>query len=81
MFIGDGIIKKLDMVAVLPDTSPRNNIPSGTGWVKKVQKCNTGSNTTSVRLDVNVLLYHNIPLKYVTKVDILNIMYNETQKS
>ena len=35
----------------------------------------------SVKLDVDGLLYHNIPLKDVTKVEILNIMYSEPQKN
>ena len=48
--------------------------------MKKLEKCNNVSNTTSVKLDMDRLLYHNIPLKYVTKVGILNIIYNEPQK-
>ena len=42
MFIGREIIKKGYVVDVLPDKSPDNNIPEGTGWVKKVDKCNNG---------------------------------------
>ena len=33
----------------------------------------------SLKLDVDGLIYHNIPLKDVTKVDILNRMYSEPQ--
>ena len=64
MVIGYGIIKKGDVVDVLPDTSYGNNILSGTGWVKKLYKFNNGLTATSVKLDVDGLLYHNIPLKY-----------------
>ena len=35
----------------------------------------------SVELDVYEFLYHNIPLKDVTKVDILNRMYIEQRKN
>ena len=35
----------------------------------------------SVKLDFDVLIYYNIPLKYVTLVGILNIMYIDTQKN
>ena len=35
----------------------------------------------SVKLDVYGLLYHNITLKYVTKVSILNRMYRESPKN
>ena len=80
MFIGDGIIKKGYVVDVFPDISPGNNIPIETVWVKKVDKCNNVSTIMSVKLDVDVLLYHNIPLKDVTKVGILNIMYSNPQK-
>ena len=80
MVIQYGRIKKGVVVYVLPDTSPGNNTPTGNGWVKKVEKCNNVSTTTSVKLDVYGLLYHNIPLKDVTKVEIKNIMYSETQK-
>ena len=80
IFIGDGIINKGCVVGVLLDTSPDNNIPAVTGWVKKVYKCNNGSNTISVKLDVDVFLYHNIQLKYVTKVDILSRIYSSPQK-
>ena len=34
-----------------------------------------------MKLDVDVLIYHNIPMKDVTKVDILNIMYSDPQKN
>ena len=51
--IGDEIIKKKDLVDVSPDTSPENNIPSGTCWLKKVDKYNIGSTTISVKLDID----------------------------
>ena len=35
----------------------------------------------SVKLDVDGLLYHNIPLKDVTKVEILNRMYSDKRKN
>ena len=34
----------------------------------------------SVKLDVDELIYHNKALKDVTNVEILKIMYSETQK-
>ena len=68
------------MVDVLPDTYPDNNIPSGTGWVTNVEKCENGSATLSVKLDVDEFIYQNLPLKNVTKVEILNIIYSEQQK-
>ena len=34
----------------------------------------------SVELDVDGFLYHNIPHKDVTKVDIINRIYSEPQK-
>ena len=68
------------MVNVLPYTSPGNIISEGTGWVKKVEKCNNGSTTISVKLNVDGLIYHNIILKDVTEVDILNKLYSEPRK-
>ena len=65
------------MVDVLPYTPPGNNKPVGNGWVKKVEKCNNVSTTMSVKLDFYEL---NIPLKYVTKVEILNRIYSDPQK-
>ena len=59
---------------MFPYTSPGNNIPAVTGWVNKVENFNNGSTTIYVKLDVDLLLYRNISLKYVTKVDILKIM-------
>ena len=47
-----GIIKKGDVVDVLPDTSPGYNILEGTGWTNKVEKCNNGSTTMSLKFDV-----------------------------
>ena len=76
MVIGVGTIRGECVVYVLPYTPPGNNILTWTGWVKKVEKCNSGSTTISMKLDVYGLFYHNIPLKYVTKVDILNRMYS-----
>ena len=35
----------------------------------------------SVKLDVDGLLYHNIPEKDVNKADLLNRMFSETQKN
>ena len=35
-----GIIKKGNVVDVLPYSSTGNNIPEITGWVKKLDKCN-----------------------------------------
>ena len=40
MVIWDGIIKNGDVVDVLPDTFSGNNRPTGTGLVKKLEKCN-----------------------------------------
>ena len=76
----DGIINKGYEVDVFPDTFTGNRIPEGTGWVKKVDKCNNGSTKISVKLNVDELLYQNIPVRYVTRVDIVNRMYSETQK-
>ena len=42
MVVGHEIIKKVDVVDVLPDTYPGNNIPEGTVWVNKVSKCKNG---------------------------------------
>ena len=70
----DGIINKGYEVDVFPDTFTGNRIPEGTGWVKKVDKCNNGSTKMSVKLDVDGFLYHNITLKGVSRVYILNIM-------
>ena len=47
---------------------------------EKVDQCKNRSTKISVKLDVYGLLYHNIPLKYVTKVYMLNIMYSELRK-
>ena len=74
------MINKVGLVDLLPYTSPGNNIPSRTGWGEKVEKCNNISTTMSVKLDVDGLPYHNISLKDVTEVDILNRMYSEQQK-
>ena len=68
------------MVDVFPDTPPGNNIPAGTGWVKKVEKWNNGSATLSVKLYVYGFIYHNITLQDVTRVEILNRMYSDPQK-
>ena len=38
------------------------------------------STTISGNLDVYGLIYHNIPLKDVTKVDILKKLYSDPQK-
>ena len=65
---------------VLPYTYHGNNIRSVTDWMKKVDKYNNGSTTISVKFDVYGLLYHNIPLKYVTNVVILNMMYSDPRK-
>ena len=35
----------------------------------------------SLKLDVDRLLYHNLPLKVVTKVDIVNRLYSEPHKN
>ena len=51
------------MVNVLLDTSPGNIISAGTGWAKKVDKCYNRSLTISVKLDVDIFLYHNKQLK------------------
>ena len=40
ILIGYVIIKTGDVVDVLPDTSPGNNILTGNGWVKEVEKFN-----------------------------------------
>ena len=69
------------MVDVFPYIYPGNNISVGTGWMKKVDKSNNGSTTMTVKLDFDGLLYHYIPLKYVTKVDILNRIHSEPQKN
>ena len=55
---------------MLPDTNPVNNMPAGTGWVNKVEKFKNRSTTISEKFDIYGLLYQNIPLKDVTKVDI-----------
>ena len=62
MVVGDGIIKKVDVVDVSPDTYPRNIRPARTGWLDKVENCNNGSTSMSVKLYVDGLLYHNILL-------------------
>ena len=81
MVIGDGLNNKFYVVDMFPYTYPGNNIPSGTDWVNRVDKCNNGSTTILVKLDIDGLIYHNIPLKYVTKFDILKIMNSEPQKN
>ena len=48
--------------------------------MKKIDKYNNGSNTIPGKLYVDVLLYHNITLKDLTKVDILIRMYSDPQK-
>ena len=68
------------MVDVFPDKSTGNNIPEGTGWVRRVERYNHVSTTMSMKLYVGGLLYHNIPLKGMNKVDILNRIYIEPQK-
>ena len=80
IFMVDGIINKGDVVDMFPYIYPVNNIPTENGCVKKVQKCNSGSTTISVKLDVDGLLYHSIPLKYVTKGDTLNRMFSDPRK-
>ena len=80
MVKGYVIIKKGDMVDILPDTYPGNIIHTGTGWVKKVEKCKNGSTTMSMKLDINGLICHNKPLKGVTKVDVLNRVYRNPHK-
>ena len=74
MDIGDGIINKGGVFYVVSYTYPGNNIQTGTGWVNKLEKCNNGFTTMSVNLDVDGFIYPNIPLKDVSKVDVLNIM-------
>ena len=66
------------MVDVLPHTSPANIIQTGICWVNKVEKCNNGSTKFSVKLEISEFFNHNIPLKDVTKVYILNRMYSES---
>ena len=68
------------LIGVLQDKYPISNIPEVTGWVNKVEKYKNGSTKISVKLDIDGLVYHNIPLKYVTKVDMLNRMYSEPYK-
>ena len=80
MFIGDEIIKKRYDVGVFTNTSPGSNIPNGAVWLKKVEKCNNVSITTSVKLDADLFIYHNVPLKDVTKVDTLNRIYRYPRK-
>ena len=81
MVIGDVIIKKGDVVDVLPYISLGNNVLAGTGWVNKSEKCNNELTAMSVKLDVYGLLYHTIPLKYATEFDNLKIMYSDPQKN
>ena len=81
MDIGYGAIKKEYVVDVLPETCNGNNILTGTGWMKKVEKCNSESTTMSVKLYIYGLLYHNITLKDVTKVDILNRIHSEQKNA
>ena len=76
MVVGYGIIKKGDVVDMFLYTYPGNNITEGVGWVKKGENYNNGSTILPVKLTVYGFFYHNIPLKYVTKVDILNRMYS-----
>ena len=68
------------MLNVLSDKYPGNNIPKVTGWVNKVDKCNYGSTTISVKFDVDGFIYHNIILKDATKVGILNRMHSKPLK-
>ena len=79
MAIVDGIIKKGYVVDVLPDTSPWNNILKVVHWLNKLDKCENGSNTMSVKLDVYLFIYHNKTLEAVTMVDILSRIYSEPQ--
>ena len=81
MVIGYGIIKKGYVVDVLPYKSTGNNITAGNSSEKKVDKCNDGSTTMSVKLDIYGLIYRNIPLKDVNNVEILSRMYSDPQKS
>ena len=81
MVIGDGIIKEVYVVDDFLDTYPGNNILTGSGWINKVDKCNILSTAMSVNLDAYGLLYQIIPLKDVTEVDILHIIYSEKQKN
>ena len=74
------IIKNGDVVDVLPDTSPGNNILPETGCVKKVENFNNGSTKISAKLDVDGFLYQKISMKNVTKVDIINRMYSDPPK-
>ena len=80
MVIWYRIINKGDADDVLPDKSTGDNKLSGTSWVKQVDKYKNASTIISVRLYADGLLYHNIPLKYVTKVVILNRIYSEPRK-
>ena len=79
MVIGDIIINKGDIVYVFSYISDGNNIPSVIGWVKKIDRFNNVLTTISVKLDVDGFIYHNITLKGVTNVDILNRIYSESQ--
>ena len=49
MFIGCGIIKNRDVVDAIPDKYPGNIILAGTGWAKKVYRCNNGSTARSLK--------------------------------
>ena len=80
MFVGYGIINKGDVIDMFPYISPGNNIPEGIGWVKKVENCKNRSTTIPVKLTDDGLFYHNIPLKYVTKVDILTRIHIDTKE-
>ena len=51
---------------MFPYKYSENIITAGTGWLKKVNKCNNGLATMSVKFDVDGLIYYDIPLKDVT---------------
>ena len=80
MVIRHVIVKKEDLVDVFPEKAPGNTRPAGTGWVKRIQKWNIGPTKISVKLDVYRFIYHIIPLKDVTKIDILTKIYGEPRK-
>ena len=62
MVIEEGIIKKVYVVAVFPDTSIENNNLPGTGWLMRVNQCNDGSTINPEKLEIDGLIYQNIVL-------------------
>ena len=58
------------MVDVFPDKYSSNNRPIATFWANKVYKYNNGSTIMTLKWDFDELIYQNIALKDVTKVDI-----------